>query len=203
MSRPLALAVMVAALHLVVGSPGSAWAAEWTVDSAHSSASFTVKHMMVSTVRGEFGKMSGTVSWSRLDYSDARVDVTIDAATIDTRDPERDQHLRSADFFDVQRFPTLTFKSKRVAKGRQKGHVTLVGELTIHGVTREVAFDVTPPARERKTPYGSIAAGAEAKARIDRRDFGLTWNQALEAGGVLVSDDVDLDIELELTRQAP
>ena len=197
MLRILALAL------LFVGAPAAAHAAEWTVDSAHSSASFTVKHMMVSTVRGDFGKMSGAVSWSKPDYSDARVDVTLDAVTIDTRDSERDQHLRSADFFDVQRFPTLTFKSKRVEKSKQKGHIALVGDLTIHGVTKEVAFDVTPPTRERKTPYGTIAVGAEAKARINRRDFGLAWNQALEAGGVLVSDEVDLDINLELTKKAP
>jgi polyisoprenoid-binding protein YceI len=159
--------------------------------------------MMVSTVRGEFGKMSGTVSWSKPDYSDARVAVTIDAATIDTRDSERDDHLRSADFFDVKRFPTLAFKSKRVERAKQKGHIALVGDLSIHGATKEITFDVTVPTPERKTPYGTIAAGAEARAKINRRDFGLNWNQALEAGGVLVSDEVTLDITLELSKRAP
>jgi polyisoprenoid-binding protein YceI len=194
--RTLALATAL------LTTPVLADAAEWSVDSVHSTASFTVKHMMVSTVRGAFGKMSGTVSWSKPDCSDARVDVTIDATTIDTRDSERDDHLRSPDFFDVKRFPTLTFKSKRVEKSKQKGHVVLVGDLTIHGVTKEVAFDAMTPTAERKTPYGTIAVGAEARAKINRRDFGLNWNQALEAGGVLVSDEVNLDINLELSKKA-
>ncbi len=196
MLRTLALATAL------LSTPLLADAGEWSVDSAHSTASFAVKHMMVSTVRGAFGKMSGTVSWSKSDYSDARVDVTIDATTIDTRDSERDENLRSPDFFDVRKFPTLTFKSKRVEKSKQKGHVVLVGDLTIHGVTKEVAFDAMTPTAEWKTPYGTIAVGAEAKAKINRRDFGLNWNQALEAGGVLVSDEVNLDINLELSKKA-
>ncbi len=198
MLRTLMLTVAVVAL------PALAGATEWTVDPAHSTASFTVKHMMVSTVRGEFGKMTGTASWSKPDYSDAKVDVTIDATTVDTREPKRDAHLRSPDFFDVQKFPTLTFKSKRVEKAKEKGHVTLVGDLTIHGVTKEVAFDVTGPSPEMKTPFGTVAVGAEAKAKINRKDFGLTWNKPLEAaGGVLVSDEVNLDINLELSKKPP
>ena len=197
MLRTFVLATLLAA------TPALAGAAEWTVDPAHSTASFTVKHMMVSTVRGEFGKMSGTASWSKPDYSDAKVDIAIDATTIDTREPKRDAHLRSPDFFDVQKFPTLTFKSKRVDKGKEKGHLTLVGDLTIHGVTKEVAFDVTAPSPEMKTPFGTIAVGAEAKAKINRRDFGLNWNKALEAGGVLVSEDVNIDINLELSKKPP
>ena len=188
----------------LLAAPALAHATEWTVDPAHSVASFTVKHMMVSTVRGEFGKMTGTASWSKPDYSDAKVDVTIDATTIDTHEPKRDAHLRSPDFFDVQKFPTLTFKSKRVEKAREKGHVTLVGDLTIHGVTKEVAFDVTGPSPEMKTPFGTVAVGAEAKAKINRKDFGLNWNKPLEqAGGVLVSDEVNIDINLELSKKAP
>ncbi|HWE29688.1 MAG TPA: YceI family protein [Polyangia bacterium] len=197
MLRNFALATALVAL------PALAHATEWTVDPAHSTASFTVKHMMVSTVRGEFGKMTGTASWSKPDYSDAQVDVAIDATTIDTRQPDRDKHLRSPDFFDVQKFPTLTFKSKRVEKAKDKGHVTLVGDLTMHGVTKEVAFDVTGPSPEMKTPFGTVAVGAEAKAKINRRDFGLNWNKALEAGGVLVSEDVNIDINLELSKKAP
>ncbi|MCU1280061.1 MAG: hypothetical protein JWM53_3607 [bacterium] len=197
MIRKLSLVLVLAAV------PALAHATEWTVDPAHSTASFTVKHMMVSTVRGEFGKISGTASWNKPDYSDAQVDVTIDATTIDTREPKRDGHLRSPDFFDVQKFPTLTFKSKRVEKGKEKGHLTLVGDLTMHGVTKEVAFDVTGPTGEQKTPFGTIAVGAEAKAKINRKDFGLNWNKALEAGGVLVSEDVNIDISLELSKKAP
>jgi polyisoprenoid-binding protein YceI len=188
----------------LLAAPALAHATEWTVDPAHSVASFTVKHMMVSTVRGEFGKMTGTATWSKPDYSDAHVDVTIDATTIDTREPKRDAHLKSPDFFDVAKFPALTFKSKRVEKAKEKGHLTLVGELTIHGVTKEVAFDVTGPSPEMKTPFGTVAVGAEAKAKINRKDFGLTWNKPLEqAGGVLVSDEVNIDINLELSKKAP
>ena len=197
MIRKLTLVLALAAV------PALAHAAEWTVDPVHSTASFTVKHMMVSTVRGEFGKISGTVSWSKPDYADAQVDITIDATTISTREPKRDTHLRSPDFFDVQKFPTLTFKSKRVDKAKEKGHLTLVGDLTIHGVTKEVTFDVTGPTPEQKTPFGTIASGADAKAKINRKDFGLTWNKALETGGVVVSEEVNLDINLELSKKVP
>lgn len=188
---------------MLVAAPALAHAADWAIDPAHSTAGFAVKHMMVSTVRGEFGKIGGTVSWTRPDYSDAKVDVTIDATTINTREPKRDAHLRSPDFFDVAKFPTLTFKSKRVEKAKEKGHVTLVGDLTIHGVTKEVAFDVTGPTPEMKTPFGTVAVGAEAQAKINRKDFGLNWNKALEAGGVLVSEDVTIDINLELSKKPP
>ena len=196
MLRTLVLAVALAA------TPALAHAADWNVDPMHSTASFTVKHMMVSTVRGEFGKMSGTASWSKPDFSDAKVDITIDATTIDTREPKRDAHLRSPDFFDVAKFPTLTFKSKRVTPGKA-GHLNLVGDLTIHGVTKEVTFDVTGPSQEMKTPFGTVAVGAEATTHINRKDFGLNWNKALEAGGVLVSENVDIDVNLELSRKPP
>jgi polyisoprenoid-binding protein YceI len=156
---------------------------------------------MISNLRGEFGKLSGSISWERPDFSDAKVDVTIDAASVETRDAERDGNLRGADFFDVKKFPSLTFKSKRVAKAKAKGHLLLVGDLTIHGVTKEVAFDVTGPTAEQKTPWGAVAIAAEAKATINRKDFGLTWNQALETGGVLVGDEVRIDIALELDKK--
>jgi polyisoprenoid-binding protein YceI len=188
---------------VLVAAPALVHAADYEVDPAHSSASFTVKHMMVSNVRGEFRTVHGTASWSRPDYADAKVDVTIDAASIDTRDAERDKHLKSADFFDVQKFPTLTFKSKRVHKAKQAGHLTLVGDLTIHGVTKEVAFDVAGPSPEMKAPWGQIRVGAEAHAKISRKDFGLTWNKALEAGGVLVGDAVDIDFAVELVKKPP
>lgn len=197
MIRSLAIAVTLAA------APALVHAAEYEIDPTHSSASFTVKHMMVSNVRGEFGKVEGKASWSRPDFSDASVDVTIDASTIDTRDAKRDAHLKSPDFFDVQKFPTLTFKSKKVEKGKEAGHLTLVGDLTIHGVTKQVAFDVTGPSPEMKAPWGQIRVGAEAKAKINRKDFGLTWNKALEAGGVLVGDDVNIDFAVEMVKKPP
>lgn len=168
--------------------PALAHAGGWAVDNARSRARFTVTHMMISTVSGEFRTRAGRAAWSKPDYSDARVEVTIDAASVDTGDAERDAHLRTTDFFDVQRFPTLTFKSKRVGQSNAKGHLVLVGDLTIHGVTREVAFDVTLPTAGDE-PY-------RATAKINRRDFGLRWNQAIESGGVMVSDDVAIDIVL-------
>jgi polyisoprenoid-binding protein YceI len=187
----------------LVATPALAHATEWTVDPAHSSAEFKVKHLMVSTVRGQFGKLSGSASWDKPDYSDAKVDVSIDAGSIDTGEPKRDAHLKSPDFFDAAKFPTLTFKSKRVEKSREKGHLNLVGDLTIHGVTKEVTFDVTAPSPEIKTPWGGIASGAEATAKINRKDFGLNWNKALDGGGVVVSDEVKIDINLELAKKAP
>ncbi|HEY2745864.1 MAG TPA: YceI family protein [Polyangia bacterium] len=197
MLRTVVIALAIAA------APSLAHAADYTVDPAHSTASFTVKHMMVSTVRGEFGKIAGTASWTKPDFSDAQVDITIDATSVDTREPKRDAHLKSPDFFDVAKFPTLTFKSRRVSRGKTHGHLTLVGDLTIHGVTKEVTFDVTGPSQEMKSPFGTLAVGAEATTHINRKDFGLTWNKALEAGGVLVSENVDIDVNLELSRQPP
>lgn len=178
-----------------------AQAAEYEIDPAHSSATFAVKHLMVSTVRGEFGKLKGSASWSKPDYSDAKVNVTVDAGTINTREAKRDAHLKSPDFFDVAKFPTLTFVSKRVEGGA--GHLKLIGDLTIHGVTKEVTFDVVGPTPEIKTPWGAVAVGAEAHAKINRKDYGLNWNKALEAGGVVVGDEVTIDINLELDKKPP
>jgi polyisoprenoid-binding protein YceI len=199
MMPPMIRIAIAIAAAVALSSP--ARAATWEIDPSHSTVGFTVRHLMISNVRGEFGKVRGTVTWERADFSDAQVDVTVDVASVDTREPERDTHLRSPDFFDAAKFPTLTFKSKRVAKGKSQGHLTLVGDLTIHGVTKEVAFDVTAPSPPQKTPWGAIAVAAEARATIHRKDFGLTWNKALESGGVLVGDDVKIEIALELDRK--
>ena len=185
----------------ILTAPALAAAADYDVDPAHSSVSFAVKHLMVSTVRGEFGKLSGKASWSKADFSDAKIEVTVDANTINTREAKRDAHLRSPDFFDVAKFPSLTFVSKRAEKA--KGGLKLVGDLTIHGVTKEVTFDVVGPTPEIKTPWGAVAVGAEAHTKINRKDFGLNWNKALEAGGVLVGDEVTIDVNLELDKKAP
>jgi polyisoprenoid-binding protein YceI len=185
----------------LLSAPALASAAEWEIDPGHSSVGFAVKHMMVSNVKGQFGKVSGGASWTKPDFSDAKVDVSIDAASIDTREPKRDEHLKSPDFFDVAKYPKLTFVSKKVAKGKP-GHLTLTGDLTIHGVTKEVAFDVAGPTPEVKDPWGNTRTGAEATAKIKRKDFGLTWNKALEAGGVVVGDEVSIDLALELTKKA-
>ena len=170
----------------------------WSVDNAHSQVGFAVKHLMISTVRGRFGSVSGTVEFPGGDYKDARADVSIDAASIDTREEKRDTHLRSADFFDVERFPTLTFKSRRV-QAINGDTFQLVGDLTIKGITREVVLDVEVEGFQ-KDPWGNQKAGFSATTKVNRKDFGLTWNQALETGGLLVGDDVKISLDVQLLQ---
>ena len=168
----------------------------WTIDAAHSSVEFAVRHLMITTVKGRFTDVSGTVVLDEADPSTAAAEITIAAASIDTREPQRDAHLRSADFFDVERFPALTFKSTRV-DGASTKRFALVGDLTIHGVTREVTLDVTLEGRS-KDPWGGQRAGYSATTRIKRSDFGLTWNQLLETGGLAVSDEVKIALDIQL-----
>jgi polyisoprenoid-binding protein YceI len=170
----------------------------WKIDPAHSHVEFAVKHLMISTVRGRFAGVEGTVRLDDSTPSEADVDVRIDVATIDTREPQRDAHLRSADFFDVDKYPHLTFKAGRILdrKGRD---LTLAGELTMHGVTRPVVLDVTEEGRGRD-PWGGERLGISATTKVKRSDFGLTWNQALETGGVVVGDEVKVLLELELLK---
>lgn len=172
----------------------------WQFDAAHSEVGFSVRHLMISTVRGRFGGVTGTVTTSGDDFATASVEIAIDPSTIDTGEPGRDAHLRSADFFDVDRFPTLRFTSRRV-QTTGDGHFSLEGDLTIHGVTQPVTLDVRSEGRQRD-PWGSERAGFTASGVISRAAFGLEWNQALETGGVLVSDQVRLVIEAQLIRQA-
>ncbi|HEY8923150.1 MAG TPA: YceI family protein [Polyangia bacterium] len=179
----------------------SAGARQYDIDSSHSSASFKVRHLMVSNVRGEFRKVAGHVVIDEVDITRSSVDVTIDASSIDTHDEKRDQHLRSADFFDVAAHPTLTFKSKRVQAGKGGG-LFVTGDLNLHGVTREVTLDVEPLSPEVTDPWGNVKRGASARTRINRKDFGLVWNATLDGGGVLVGDEVNVTIEVELGRRA-
>jgi polyisoprenoid-binding protein YceI len=174
-------------------------ATEWAIDPTHSHVEFAVRHLMISTVKGRFAGVSGTVRLDEGDPSTASVDVTIDVASIDTREAQRDAHLRSADFFDVEKYPSLTFTSRRV-DNRREGGFTLVGDLTLHGVTREVALDVVEEGRG-KDPWGGERAGYAATTKIKRSDFGLTWNQVLEAGGFAVGDEVKISIDLELVKK--
>jgi polyisoprenoid-binding protein YceI len=179
---------------------GLAGGSSWKIDPAHSHVEFAVRHLMISSVKGAFGDVRGTV-W--VDESDARtvlVDVTIQVDSIDTRQEQRDAHLRSADFFDAARFPTITFRS-RLVEGNHHDKFRLVGDLTIRDVTREVVLVVSNEGR-LTDPWGAERAGFSAQGKIDRTDFGLTWNQALETGGVLVSNEVKISIEVELIRQA-
>jgi polyisoprenoid-binding protein YceI len=185
---------------LALALPAPAAPATWEIDAAHSAIGFGIRHLMVSTVRGNFNTFNGAVTLDGDDAATAKIAVTIDPASIDTREAKRDEHLRSADFFDVARFPTMTFTSKKVEKAGAGFSVT--GDLTMHGVTREVVLAVDGPLATVKDPWGGQRAGLRATATLSRKDFGLTWNKALETGGVVVGDEVAVVIDLELIRKA-
>lgn len=174
-------------------------AADYTIDSAHSSAGFAVKHMMVSTVRGEISIASGTVSFDEKNPAATRVDAALNIATINTGNAKRDEHLKSADFFDAARFPQLTFKSKKAWK--QGSGLAVLGDITIRGVSREITLNVEQPSTELKDGWGLLRRGATATATINRKDFGLTYNSALETGGVAISDEVKITIDIAATRK--
>jgi polyisoprenoid-binding protein YceI len=171
----------------------------YNIDPAHSGAHFTVRHMMVTNVRGSFKKVTGTVTYDSESPAASSVQAEIDAASINTNDEQRDAHLRSADFLDVEKFPTITFRSTS-AQPEGEGEWKVSGDLTIHGVTRPVTLHVEGLAPEGKDPWGNIRSGASATAKIKRSDFGLTWNAALEAGGLLVGDELKIELELALLR---
>ncbi len=173
----------------------------WSFDLVHSSVNFTVRHMVVSKVRGRFTKWDGALVMDEQQPAAGRVDVVIDAASIDTGVEQRDGHLKSPDFFDVARFPTIAFKSTKVEPAGA-GALKVAGELTMHGVTRPVVLDVEY-AGSAKDPWGGVRAGFSARASLDRKDFGLTYNQLLETGGVLVGETVEISIEAEMVKQAP
>jgi polyisoprenoid-binding protein YceI len=179
----------------------SAGASSWQLDPAHSHVEFAVKHLMISTVKGSFGDVRGTVWVDESDGKAVLVDITIQVGSIDTRQEQRDAHLRSPDFFDATRFPTIAFRSRRVEGSHRDAEFRLVGDLTIRGVTREVTLDVSAEGRLHD-PWGAERAGFSAQGKIDRTDFGLTWNQALETGGVVVSNEVKITAEVELIREA-
>ncbi len=170
----------------------------WAIDPAHSLVEFGVKHLMISTVRGRFGDVKGTVTTGDDTFRDAVIDISIGVASIDTRQPDRDAHLRSADFFEVEAFPAMTFKSTRV-EPLGGDSLRVVGQLTIRDTTREVVLNVTPEGRG-PDPWGGERAGFSATAKINRRDFGLTWNQVLETGGFVVGDEIKISIDVELVK---
>ncbi len=171
----------------------------WKIDPVHSVAEFKVRHMMISNVKGQFTAVSGALHLDETDLTHSRVEASIEAASISTRDAQRDAHLKSADFFDVEKFPTLSFRSTRVTRG-EDGELTLAGEMTIHGVTREVVFSVEGPTEPAKDPWGNTRIGVSARATINRRDFGLTWNAALETGGILVGEEVAITLDLQFVE---
>jgi polyisoprenoid-binding protein YceI len=171
----------------------------WQIDPAHSEINFTVRHMMISNVRGRFEQFSGTVDFNENDPTLSSVDVQIDAKSINTKVDQRDDHLRSPDFLDAERYPVVAFKSKRVEKtGSHSGRV--IGDLTIRGMAHEVVLDVEY-AGQAKSPWGTTSAGFSATTTLNRKDWNLTWNQALETGGVLVGDQIKIAIEVEVVKQ--
>jgi polyisoprenoid-binding protein YceI len=189
--------LMTALLTTAAALPATA---VYDIDSSHSSAQFSVKHLMVSNVKGQFSKITGTVHYDPQNAGASKVEATIDASTVDTREAKRDAHLKTADFFDIEKFPTMRFVSKRVMPA-SPGKLKLLGDLTMHGVTREVTLDVDGPTPEIKDQRGGMRAGASATTKINRKDFGLTWNRVLEAGGVTVGDEVLITIDVELIRK--
>ena len=171
----------------------------WNIDPVHSVAEFKVKHMMISNVKGQFTGVSGKLTLDEADVASSRIEATIEAATINTREADRDKHLRSADFFDVEKFPVLTFQSTRVQRTGD-GELAVDGELTIHGVTRNVTFAVEGPTAPGKDPWGNTRIGLSATTKINRKDYGLTWNAALETGGILVGDEVTITLDVQFVK---
>ena len=173
--------------------------ATWRIDPSHTSVELAVKHMVVTTVKGLFSKVSGTIELDPADLASSSVYAEIEAASIDTRWPDRDAHLRSADFLDVERYPTITFRSTRIERAGDD-RLTLYGDLTIRGVTRPVVLEAEFNGIGQD-PWGGTRAGFSASGKIDRKDWGMTWNDALEAGGLLVSDEVKISLDVEAIRQ--
>ena len=185
---------------ITLALPLFAFAATWTIDPDHSNVGFKVRHLMVSNVKGSFDKYTGTVDINDKDITRSKVEVSIDTNSINTNVQKRDEHLRSADFFDVAKFPAMTFVSKKVAKAG-KGKLKVTGDLTLHGVTKEVVLDVEGPSKESKDPWGTIRRGASASTKINRKDFGLVWNKVLETGGVAVGEEITITLEIEMIRK--
>ncbi len=171
----------------------------WTLDPAHSHASFSVRHLLISNVRGEFSKLSGTVTLDEKDVTKSKVEATVDATTIDTREQKRDDHLKSPDFFDVAKYPTMTFKSTKVERDGKDG-LKVTGDLTIRGVTKPVVLKVSGPTPEVKDPWGNARRGVSASTKLDRFDYGVAWNALLEGGGAVVGKEVSIEIEAELIK---
>ena len=171
----------------------------YKIDPAHSSANFVVRHMMITNVRGGFSGVEGTLEFDPQNPTDSRVEAVINTSKINTLDENRDAHLKSADFLDAEKFPTMTFKSKKIAAAGE-GEWKVTGDLTLHGVTKEVVLNVEGPTAEGKDPFGNVRIGASATTKIKRSEFGLSWNAALETGGILVGDDLKIELEISAIR---
>jgi polyisoprenoid-binding protein YceI len=196
LSRLALAATLVAALAV----PSPAATATWQIDPAHTAAGFSVRHMMIATVRGQFKGVTGTVLWDDQDSNNSTVDVTIDANTVDTGEPKRDADLKSANFFDVKNYPTITFKSTKIEK-ISAGKMKVTGNLTVHGVTKQVVLDVEGPSGAVKDPWGNTRVALNASTTINRLDYGVKWNAKMDSGGMVVGDDVNVNIDLEMTKK--
>ena len=202
MGHYLSRIAITAGLAAVLSLPAGAATSEWKIDPQHSSAQFSVRHMAISTVRGAFSKVTGTILLDNSDITKSTVDVTIDVSTVDTREPDRDKDLRSDKFFDVAHYPSITFKSKMVQQVAT-GKLKVTGDLTIRGTTKEVVLDVEGPTAPVKDPWGNVRAAVTATTKVNRQDFGVKWNATLDNGGVVVGDDVNITIDVEMIKQAP
>jgi polyisoprenoid-binding protein YceI len=192
---------LYSALAAVMAFPASAATTTWQIDPAHAAAGFAVRHLMISTVRGQFKGVNGTVVWDDQDISKSVIDVTIDAKTVDTSEPKRDEDLRSEKFFDTAKYPTMTFKSKKI-ESVSAGKLKVTGDLTIHGVTKEVVLDVEGPSNPVQDPWGNTRVAASATTKVNRQDYGVKWNANIDGGGVVVGDDVNITIDLEMIKKA-
>jgi len=196
-SRIAVTAALAAALSL----PAVAGTSTWKIDPAHSSAQFSVKHLAISTVRGAFSKVTGTLQLDETDITKSSVEVSIDVSTVDTREPDRDKDLKTEKFFDVAKYPTMTFKSTKVEQVAP-GKLKITGDFTLHGVTKQVVLDVDGPTPPVKDPWGNQRAAVTATGKVNRQDYGVKWNATMDNGGVVVGDDVAITLDVEMIKQA-
>jgi polyisoprenoid-binding protein YceI len=192
--RPL----LLAALSLVAAA-AVAQTSTWNIDPNHSTAQFTVRHLAISNVSGSFTKVTGTVQFNDKDIMQSQVNAVIDSASVDTRVPDRDKDLRSPNFLDVEKYPTLEFKSKRIVNNG--GKLQMIGDLTLHGTTREVTLDVDGPTPELNDPWGNVRRGFSATTTINRKDYGVVWNNTLKSGEAVVGDNVKIQIDVEIVKK--
>jgi polyisoprenoid-binding protein YceI len=202
MKMNLTRLAVAAGLAAVLTGQASAATTTYQIDPRHSSAGFGITHLMISTVRGEFHGVNGTVVWDDGDPSKSSVNVTIDATTVDTQEPGRDSDLKSPNFFDVAKFPTITFKSTKV-EAAGPGKLKVTGDLTIHGVTKQVVLDATAPKSPIKDPWGMTRTAASGSTKVNRKDFALVWNKNLDGGGVMIGDDVAITLDVEMIVPPP
>lgn len=198
MRRSISLAIITAAGGLTLAAPS--FASDWKIDPAHSNAGFSIRHMMISNVKGEFQKVSGTAEYDGKNIKTLKVSANIDPASIDTANADRDKHLKGADFFNVEKFPEMKFESKKVLSAK-KDSFKLLGDLTMHGVTKEVTLDVDGPTPAIKDPRGNTKIGASASATINRKDWGINYGAIMDNGGAMLGDEVKITLDVELAEQ--